>query len=85
MSYDDCRLEDEACPRCGEYQVHFRSCDQIGCEDGWCDEHDDDPINFAPGQEYAMCRECYGFGVLRWCRACGLDLNWEAYKKEIAG
>ncbi len=76
MDYDDdTQQEDEPCPKCGEYKVMSRYCDAINCDDGYCDEHDDDPINFGPGEEFTICHECYGTGLLRWCSGCGLDIN----------
>lgn len=82
MTYDDdCEHEDNPCPKCGEYEVRSRCCDVINCDDGYCDEHDDDPINFGPGEEFTMCRECYGTGHLRWCSKCGCDIGWKAYKE----
>ena len=82
MCYDDdITYEDEACPRCGRHEVRSRYCDAISCDDGWCDEHDDDPINFGPGEEYSICRECWGTGKLRWCSECGLDITYAEYKR----
>lgn len=71
----DIDFDRSPCPVCGSDDVRTRSCDVIGCEDGQIDEYDDDPINFAPGEEYTTCQECYGFGYLCWCAKCGCDLN----------
>ena len=79
--YSDDYCDETPCPRCGEWEVHSRPCESIGCDDGWCDEHDDDPVNFGPGEEFTMCRECFGTGFVRWCRKCGCDLNFEEFKK----
>jgi hypothetical protein len=79
MIHDDIQIEDEACPQCGAYEVRSRLCDQAYCDDGWCDEHESDPINFSPGEEYSMCNECLGTGILRWCSGCGFDITRYEY------
>jgi hypothetical protein len=76
---DDIQYDDSPCPECGEYEVRSRDCYEITCDDGWCDEYEDDPINFAPGEEYTMCHECLGTGVLRWCAKCGCDITRREY------
>lgn len=78
----DYEITDEECPKCGEYDVRTRFCDSIGCEDGYRDEYDDDPINYSPGEMYSVCTECHGYGVLRWCAKCGHDLNSEVTATE---
>lgn len=80
MEYDF-DMEDYPCPKCGAYEVRSRSCDVIGCDDGFCDEYDDDPINFAPGEELTICEECLGTGILRWCAKCGCDITQHEYLK----
>jgi hypothetical protein len=72
---DDYMLDDGVCPDCGHAPVHWRTCSEIGCQDGWIDEYDDDPINYAPGEAYAMCATCRGTGIECWCPACGADLS----------
>lgn len=82
MSIDDeIDLDDRPCPKCGAYEVCSRGCDEIHCDDGWCDEYEDDAINYAPGEEYTMCRECFGTGVLIWCRKCGFDITAHQYNE----
>jgi hypothetical protein len=81
MLDDEIDYLDEACPRCGQREVRQRGCDDWGCDEGWIDEHDDDPINFSPGEEFTMCRECLGTGVLRWCAGCGLDITRHEHLK----
>jgi hypothetical protein len=39
----------------------WQQCHEIGCEDGYVDEYDDDPINAAPG-DVTPCPECRGAG-----------------------
>lgn len=74
---DEYDWSDEACPKCSHELTHTKPCDNWPCDDGYCDEHEEDPINFAPGEAYTVCRECRGTGHLRWCPACGHDLNSE--------
>ena len=81
---DEIETLDTPCPRCGELAVRSRYCDELDCDDGWIDESESDPINFGPGEEYVMCRECFGTGVVRWCSKCGCDLNYEEYKQRRA-
>lgn len=52
---------DDLCPVCGHYQ-DWQRCTVIGCDDGYVDEHDDDPVNYAEGEEYYPCPECRGRG-----------------------
>lgn len=71
---DDYEIEDCPCPHCGNEHLHVKSCDVIGCEDGYIDEYLEDPINFAPGDSERECMDCHGTGWLRWCPACGKDV-----------
>jgi len=64
---------DLTCPKCGHSPLHSREC-MNWCEDGFFDENDDDPINFAPGEAYRQCQECRGTGIERWCPFCGVNL-----------
>jgi hypothetical protein len=73
MFTPDWEIDDMPCPHCGNPFTHSRTCDAIGCEDGFIDEYDDDPINYSPGESLIMCDECYGIGIQRWCRKCGKD------------
>lgn len=72
---DEYEIDDTPCPKCGHHTTRSRTCDEVGCDDGYIDEHDEDPINFAPGQAYEVCQECRGTGHVRWCPKCGCDLN----------
>lgn len=73
MSYD---IDFEtSCKKCGHDRVHYRSCINF-CNEGYHDEHDDDPINSPiPGIEYRICVECRGTGIERWCPKCGENLS----------
>lgn len=72
---DDYEQDETPCPKCGEDQVRWRHCDVLDCDDGYIDEHHDDPVNFGPGELYTTCHECCGTGVVRWCAACGCDIT----------
>ncbi|MGA2504212.1 MAG: hypothetical protein ABSG01_09000 [Anaerolineales bacterium] len=71
---DDYEIEDTVCPKCGNPEIHVRQCTQIGCEDGWIDRYEEDPLYYDENDP-EMCTECYGTGVERWCPKCGLDLQ----------
>ena len=71
----DYELDDRPCPRCGHHTTHTRTCNALNCEDGYIDEYEDDPLNFAPGEEYTICDECLGTGMNWWCPKCGADLT----------
>jgi len=76
MIDDDYEIDDGECPRCRESGcIRSRACDAIHCEDGYIDEYEEDAINYAPGEEFSVCHECHGYGVLRWCSKCGLDVQ----------
>ncbi len=57
---DDDDNTERYCSICGSY-MHWIDCWQCGGE-GEFDAYDEDPINFAPGQEYEPCPECQGAG-----------------------
>ena len=63
-----------SCPVCGHSPLHYRTCNNW-CDDGYFDENDDDPINFAPGESYRRCPECRGTGTEWWCPKCGENLS----------
>ena len=75
---DDYNINDTPCPKCGNGYTHDRPCQGMNCDDGYCDEYEDDPINFAPGEEYTECEECHGTGWEHWCPKCGYDLTLTA-------
>lgn len=71
----DYEVDDEVhCPKCKHSPLHHRDCTNW-CDDGYFDESEDDPINFMPGEELTMCRECMGTGVEWWCPNCGSNLS----------
>jgi hypothetical protein len=43
-----------------------------GCEDGYFDAYEDDPINCDPGDQ-EICRECAGTGGWHVCPECNLN------------
>lgn len=71
----DYEIDDESsCRKCGHSPIHYRECTNW-CEEGYHDESDDDPINFAPGEAYIPCTECRGTGTEIWCPSCGMNLS----------
>lgn len=66
------------CPKCGT-ETNSRSCSAFDCDDGFIDEYEDDAINYAPGEEYRPCSECY-HGIERWCPAEGCGWRWRGEK-----
>jgi predicted RNA-binding Zn-ribbon protein involved in translation (DUF1610 family) len=74
MSELDYEYDDTVCPQCGHTPTHIRRCTNLGCEDGWIDCYDDDPMWYDE-DDPEMCTECLGTGVERWCPKCGLDLR----------
>ena len=74
-------LSEVPCGRCGHSPLHFRHCNAIGCEDGMIDEYDDDPVNFAEGEEFSQCPECFE-GIQRWCPKCGWSWNDDQKTKD---
>ena len=72
---DDYEIEYErSCPHCEHSPIHSRRCASLYCDDGYCDENDDDSVNFAPGEVMLPCPECHGTGIERWCPKCGKDI-----------
>lgn len=67
---DDYEIDERPCPKCGG-ETRSRHCDELHCEDGYCDEYEDDPINYSPGEAFTICEECHGTGVQWWCPKCG--------------
>ena len=80
MIEDDCQDDDVPCPKCGHHETRSRRCTNIGCEDGYVDEHDSDPVNYARGEEMEFCPECRGYEIIRWCLKCGADY-WRALEE----
>lgn len=71
---DEYELEDTECPACGHSPIHASDCTVLGCEDGWVDRYDEDPLWYDQDKP-ERCDECYGTGILRWCPKCGFDLQ----------
>lgn len=69
---EDYEIDEFVCPTC-RTETHSRNCLGLHCEDGYIDEYEEDAINFAQGQEFRQCSECYGTGIERWCPEC----SWE--------
>jgi DnaJ-class molecular chaperone len=57
------------CPKCGDYDVEWERCWKCA-GDGEFDLHEEDAINFAPGEEFEACDECRGKGGYLICHAC---------------
>lgn len=64
---------DTPCPSCRHVPTRYRDCNAIGCEDGYIDLYEDDPLWYDE-EDVEVCRECNGTGVQRWCPACGADI-----------
>lgn len=75
-NFDD-EIEDieTPCPNCRAQLTRRRPCIALMCDEGQIDEHEEDPINYAPGEAYTECDECRGHGFLHWCPACGYDFH----------
>jgi hypothetical protein len=43
-----------------------------GCDDGWFDDYEEDPIFFSPG-DMSRCPECKGEGGWLVCGECNAD------------
>lgn len=76
---DSVEHDDAVCPKCGHEPTYRRDCLNYACDGGWIDMHeaDEDPFWHDPG-DTAVCEECHGYGVLRWCPQCGYDLNLDS-------
>lgn len=66
---------EECCPKCGHSPTHYRDCQGLMCFEGFVDDNDDDPINFAPGESFRTCTDCYGTTIEEWCPKCGYDIS----------
>lgn len=64
---------DTHCPHCDHTPVHLRDCGELGCDDGYFDEYEDDAINYSPGECLTRCDTCNGTGIEMWCPSCGQD------------
>jgi len=83
--YIDCDIEDEyeiSCPKCGHSPVRSRTCSAIGCEEGWIDRFDEDPMWYDENDP-KICTDCWGTGLERWCPNCGANLQEPKMRKII--
>jgi hypothetical protein len=71
---DDYEIDDEPCPKCDSDYTHARRCNVLGCDDGWIDLYEEEPMFYYEGDR-EMCSECHGTGQQRWCPKCGHDMN----------
>lgn len=55
----------QVCPVCGA-ELEPTDCPECFGEECF-DEYDDDPINFAPGEEFYDCLLCVGSGIVWRC------------------
>jgi hypothetical protein len=73
MTPDEIDAKDDhdqpCCGKCGSYDVTWEQCWHC-YGDGEFDLHEDDSINYAPGEEYEQCSECRGVGGYQICHAC---------------
>jgi len=53
----------------------MHDCYELGCDDGYHDDYEDDPLWFDPGDE-SPCDTCHGMGIIRWCPAEGCGWQW---------
>ena len=71
---DDYDLDDTPCPKCGRSPTHYRTCQELGCNDGRINQYEEDPLWYDPDDE-DMCMGCAGTGVEVWCPGCGLNIQ----------
>ena len=72
---DDYQISDDPCPKCEHDITHWRLCDNLDCDDGYCDAHERDPVNYMPGEIEYLCHTCKGTDVVSWCPSCGANLT----------
>ena len=83
MIMEDYEIDYEtACPKCGHDKIHYRSCTNFSCNDGYIDLYDEDPLWYRKG-ETKKCPECKGTGVEIWCPNCGAHLSGIKLNNEI--
>lgn len=76
---DEWEYADKPCPNCGE-EMRSSSC-YAGCDDGYFDGYEDDPLWYDEG-DMIPCNECNATGYLVWCAACGWDDNFKRLPKQ---
>lgn len=57
------------CRKCGSDDCEWEQCWQCHGECAF-DLHDEDGVNYAPGEEYETCPECNGNGGYLVCHNC---------------
>lgn len=72
---EDIDYHDINCPKCAT-STRSRFCSSLGCDDGYHDDYEDDPLWFDEG-DYSKCGECHGTGIERWCPSCGWQWRGE--------
>lgn len=60
------------CPYCGNPFTRWQDCTVFGCDDGYIDLYDEDPLWYDEG-DFKVCTECRGTGIMMWCPNCGKD------------
>lgn len=68
-SYDHFDPDGYRCAKCGSDDCERQQCWHCHGEGGF-DLHDEDAVNFAPGEETETCEECHGQGEYWFCHAC---------------
>lgn len=63
----DDRGDPGECPKCGGFALHFKCWN--GCDDGWFDMYDEDPLYYDPGDQ-EPCDVCDGKGSYWVCQNC---------------
>lgn len=53
------------CKHCGS-PMQWEDC-WNGCDEGYFDASDEDPINFSEGEEFEVCNVCNGREGWWWC------------------
>lgn len=71
-THDDYWIDDDIterydikCPKC-EGPMRQRECTSLGCDDGYYDGYEDDPLWYDEG-DLVPCGECRGRGFFQWC------------------
>ena len=80
MIDDDIDISEICCGECG-HSMFERRCTSLGCEDGYIDGYEEDPLWYDDG-DLIRCSECRGRGFFRWCPndACKTNLLPEVTK-----
>jgi DnaJ-class molecular chaperone len=60
---------DAGCPKCGSDDTEWETC-HLCFGEGEFDMHEEDGVNYAPGEEFETCEECGGEGGYLVCHEC---------------